>query len=132
MIVVDTSAVVDALAGRAPDAALVERLAADGDLHAPHLVDVEFLHVLRRLVWGGDLSEERASDARDSFAALTLERYPHDALADRIWALRADLTPYDAAFVVLAEVLGAALVTLDGRIARAPGHYARVEVYGVG
>lgn len=117
------------LAAADPDPALVERLAADGDLHVPHL-DVECLHVLRRLVLTGQLSEERAQDARDSLAALTLERYPHPALADRMWELRHNLSAYDAAFVVLAEHLGAPLVTRDARTAAAPGHRASIEVFG--
>lgn len=132
MIVADPSALVEVLAGAAPDAALVERLAADGDLHVPHLVDVECLHVLRRLVLAGHLSEERAQDARESLAALTLERYPHPALADRMWELRHTLSAYDAAFVVLAERLDVPLVTRDARIAGAPAHRADVEVFGDG
>lgn len=130
MIVIDTSALIEVLAGADPDAQLVERLAADGDLHVPHLIDVECLHVLRRLVLAGHLSEERAQDARDSLAALTLERYPHPALTDRMWELRHNLSAYDAAFVVLAERLDAPLVTRDARTASAPGHRARVEVFG--
>lgn len=132
MIVVDTSALIEVLAGSQPDLGLVERLANDGDLQVPHLVDVECLHVLRRLVLAGHLSEERAQDARDSLAALTLERYPHPALADRMWELRHNLSAYDAAFVVLAERLDAPLVTCDARIAAAPGHRAAVEVFGSG
>lgn len=130
MIVVDTSALVEALAGEAPDPALVERLSSDSDLVAPHLVDVEYLHVLRRLTATGALTDERADDARASFAELPLERYPHQGLTERMWALRRNLTAYDAAFVVLAEVLDAPLLTLDGRLAAAPGHRAQVEVYG--
>lgn len=130
MIVVDTSALIDVLAGDGPSAELVERLATDGDLHVPHLVDVECLHVLRRLVRAGHLSEERAQDARDALATLTLERYPHPALTDRMWELRHNLSAYDAAFVALAERLDVPLVTRDARIAAAPGHRARVEVFG--
>ena len=129
MLVVDTSAVLGALVGRPPDRRLVDRLSSDGDLCAPHLLDVELLHGLRRLVIGGQLSEDRAADARDDFAALAVDRYDHIALADRTWALRHNLTAYDASFVALAELLGVPLVTCDARLANAPGNRAAVELY---
>jgi len=56
-------------------------------------------------------------------------RYPHAPLADRIWELRENLTAYDATYVALAEVLDAPLVTMDARLARAPGVRAEVELY---
>jgi predicted nucleic acid-binding protein len=130
MLVVDTSAVVNALVGSPPDRRLVARLAADGDLHAPHLLDVELLHTLRRLVTTARLTEDRAADARTDFADLTIVRYPHHPLADRVWALRHNLTAYDATFVALSEALGVPLVTCDARLAAAPGHQARVELFG--
>jgi predicted nucleic acid-binding protein len=129
VLVVDTSAVVAALVGRPPDRRLADRLGTDGDLHAPHLLDVELLHALRRLVRSGALSEDRAADARADFAELTIVRYGHQPLADRAWELRNNLTAYDATFVVLAEVLAAPLVTCDARLARAPGHQAAVELF---
>ena len=58
MLVVDTSAVIGALVGRPPDRQLLDRLGVDGDLCAPHLLDIELLHALRRLVIGGQLSED--------------------------------------------------------------------------
>jgi predicted nucleic acid-binding protein len=129
VIVVDTSAVIAALIGRPPDKRLVDRLAVDGDLHAPHLLDVELLHALRRLVKGGRLSEDRAADARSDFADLAIVRYDHVVLADRIWALRHNLTACDATFVALAELLDLPLVTCDARLAHAPGHHAAIELY---
>jgi predicted nucleic acid-binding protein len=75
MLVVDTSAVVAALVGRPTDDRLVGRLGADGDLHAPHLLDVELLHVLRRMVTTGRLTEDRAADARADLADLVIVRY---------------------------------------------------------
>ena len=129
MIVVDTSAVLDALLVRPRNEPLIARLADDGDLHAPHLVDVEFLHALRRLVKAGKLDQESADQIRSDFALLALTRYPHTHLADRIWELRTTLTAYDAAFVALAEVLDIVLVTSDRRLARSPGHRAQVEVF---
>ncbi len=129
MLVVDTSAVLNALVGAPPSGGLVERLGAGGELGAPHLIDVEFLHALRRLVRVGALSAERASDARTDFADLALTRYPHQPLADRIWELRPNLTAYDAAFVALAESLGAPLITCDAPLAGAPGHGAQIELF---
>jgi predicted nucleic acid-binding protein len=129
VLVVDTSAVIAALAGRPPHHEVVDRLAGDGDLAAPHLLDVEFLHALRRLVLGRQLGEDRAADARDDFAALVIARYEHTLVADRVWELRHGLTAYDATFVALAELLEAPLVTCDARLARAPGHHATVELF---
>ena len=132
MLVLDTSAVVDALAGRPPDERLLARLGSDGDLHAPHLLDVELLHALRRLVAAGHLSEDRAADARSDFDDLTIARYEQGFLADRIWELRHNLTAYDATFVALSEALDVPLVTCDRRLAATPGHRARVELFGAG
>ena len=129
MIVVDTSAVIGVLAGQPRVARLVDRVINDGDLHAPHLIDVEFQHALRRLVVAGAINDDRAADARMDFADLTIVRYPHVSLAGRMWELRHNVTAYDAAFLALAEALGAPLVTCDARLARAPGHAASVEVF---
>jgi predicted nucleic acid-binding protein len=127
MLVVDTSAVVAALLS--DNDRLRHRLGDSGDLHAPHLVDVELLHSLRRLLQTGTISSERAADLRTDFATLALVRYPHEPLGDRIWELRDNLTAFDAAFVALAEALGAPLITCDARLANAPGHDADVELY---
>jgi predicted nucleic acid-binding protein len=132
VLVVDTSAVIGALVGRPPSHAVIERLATDSDLSAPHLLDIEFLQALRRLALGGQLSEDRAADARGDFADLAITRYEHTVVADRIWQLRHGLTAYDAAFVALAELLDVPLVTCDARLARAPGHHATVELFAGG
>jgi predicted nucleic acid-binding protein len=129
VLVIDTSAVAAALVGRPTDSRLVDRLGNDGDLHAPHLLDVELLHALRRLVRTGQLTQERAADARADFAELTVVRYGHQPLADRAWDLRDSLTAYDATFVALAEALEVPLVTCDARLARASGHRAAVELF---
>ena len=129
MLVVDTSAVLEALVAREPANGLIERLAGDGDLHAPHLIDIEILHALRRMTGRGELSEDRAADARVDFRELTLVRYPHFELSDRIWNLRHNLTAYDAAYVALAESLEVPLVTCDTRLASAPGLAAQVELF---
>ncbi len=129
MVVFDTSAIVAILAGQAPMRRLVDRIATDSDLHAPHLIDVELQHALRRLVVARAITDDRAADARVDFADLTIVRYQYVSLADRMWELRHDVTAYDAAFLALAEALDAPLVTCDARLARSPGHTASVEVF---
>lgn len=129
MLVIDTSAAIASVAADPRNDPLVERLSADGDLHAPHLIDVEVTNALRQLVQRGDLDAARADEARAAFAELTIVRYPHVQLWDRMWELRGNLTAYDAAFVALAELLDVALITIDGRLARAGVHGATVELY---
>jgi predicted nucleic acid-binding protein len=126
---VDASVVVDALLGAPEGSRLRSRLFAGGaSLHAPHLLDLEVLHVLRRLERRGILHTSRAAEAVEDLLDLPLTRYPHVALASRIWELRGALTAYDAAYVALAEALGAPLLTRDAALASARGHRARVEL----
>lgn len=128
VLVVDTSAVVAAVTEDPPPEAVQARLSTDGDLHAPHLLDVEVVGVLRRLVRQGELRPARAEAALEDLSALRITRYPHVALRERMWDLRDNLTAYDAAFVALSEALEVPLVTLDRRLARASGHHAAIEV----
>ena len=99
------------------------------DLHAPHLIDLELLHVLSRLVASGDLQEHRADDVRTDFRDLVITRYPHEPLADRIWELRHNVTAYDAAFIAPAEALDYTLITCDVG-AMATGHRAHIDLFG--
>lgn len=129
MIVVDSSAVLEALAGSDPAPGLIERLTVDGDLQAPHLIDTEILHALRRMCRRKEISLERAADALSDLADLALTRYAHEPLNDRVWELRNNLTAYDATFVALAETLDVPLITCDAPMAAAPGHAARIELF---
>jgi predicted nucleic acid-binding protein len=129
VLVVDTSAVLEAIAARDPAPGLVERLAEDGDLHGPHLLDTELLHALRRMSLKNQISDERAEDALSDFAELALVRYSHQPFNDRVWELRHNITAYDATFIALAEALSAPLITCDARLAAAPGHSATIELY---
>jgi predicted nucleic acid-binding protein len=98
-------------------------------LHAPHLLDVEVAQVLRRYVRDKTIATQRGQEALHDLGDLALNRYPHDFLIPRVWELRATLTAYDAVYVALAELLGAPLLTCDGKIASAPGHGVTVEVF---
>jgi predicted nucleic acid-binding protein len=130
VIVVDSSVVLDFLL-RKPTAATIEsRLRREGgQLHAPHLIDVEVAHVLRRYAAVGELDERRAVQALTDLSDLQITRYPHFDLLPRIWELRQNLTAYDAAYIALAEALDATLLTRDRKLATAPGHTARVESF---
>ncbi|MGY1643321.1 type II toxin-antitoxin system VapC family toxin [Geodermatophilus sp. SYSU D00703] len=128
MIVVDCSVVVDALTVADGGHALRARLGEE-TLHAPALIDYEVAAAVRGLVLRRDLAVERAEEALADFGDLPIRRWPAaDALRRRALALREDVSAYDAAYVVLAEALDCPLLTRDVRLARAPGHDARVEV----
>lgn len=106
-----------------------ERVLAHGSgLWAPHLIDAEVGHALRRHARHGAVTAEAAQDALRDLHDMRLERVPHVALLGRAWELRESVTFYDALYVALAEELDLPLLTLDARIARAHGHRARVEV----
>jgi predicted nucleic acid-binding protein len=130
MIVLDTSAAIDWLLRTAAGQRIEQRIYARQDtLHTVHLLDVEFVQVLRRLVRQGTLTPKRAEEAIQDLAALRITRYPPVLLLQRIWRLRQNLTANDAAYVALAEKLRAPLITRDHRIAAAPGHTAAIEVF---
>ncbi len=97
-------------------------------LHAPHLLDVEVAQVVRRYAANGEIDGERGRLALTDLADFPLQRYPHDFLLPRIWELRNNLTAYDSAYVALAEVLDAPLLTRDRRLASAAGHRAQIEL----
>jgi predicted nucleic acid-binding protein len=129
LIVVDASVVVDVLLDPQGTSALFPRLFGPrASLHAPDLVDLEVLQVLRRLERRRILALARAEDAVQALADLPVTRYPHAALAGRVWDLRGALTAYDAAYVALAEALGAPLLTRDAALAAAAPRTARVEL----
>ncbi len=129
MIVVDASALVDLLL-RAPAARAIQtKIFAPGQtLHAPHLLDIEVAQVVRRHTANGDISSDRGQAALVDLADLPLQRYPHGLFLQRIWALRNNLTAYDATYVALAESLDALLLTRDKRLASAAGHHARIDL----
>ncbi len=129
MIVADASAVLEMLLQRPAAEAVARRLFRPGQgLHAPHLLDVEVAQVLRRHVAARELDAERGRLALLDLADMPLRRHPHTMLLERVWEMRHTLSAYDAVYVALAEMLDAALVTCDRRLAEAHGHGARVEL----
>ena len=112
-----------------PAAGRVNRriFATNETLHAPHLIDLEIAQVLRRYVRSATISVERGAEALNDLIDFPLTRYPHFVLLARIWQMRHGLTAYDAAYLSLAEVLDARLVTRDRALART-GSQVQVEV----
>lgn len=128
MIVVDAGVLVTGLVDDGSDGDRVRARLGGERLVAPHLVDLEVISAWRRLSVSGALDARRAQLARDDLAALRIERVAHAPLLDRCWELRGALTVYDAAYVALAELLDATLLTADRRLAAAPDVACRVEV----
>jgi predicted nucleic acid-binding protein len=122
--VVDAGVIVELLANDLdPD-----RL-GDEELAVPHLIDSEVTNVLRRLVANKVLSDKQGTNALDGFTRMTLTRFPADWLRPRMWALRHNLSAYDATYVALTEMINAtALVTTDTRLAHAPGINCPIEL----
>jgi predicted nucleic acid-binding protein len=130
MIVLDASATVDWLLQTSAGQRIEKRIYSHHEtLHAPHLLDLEVAQVLRRLALQAVISARRADEAFRDLLDLRIARYPHLVLMPRIWQLRHNFSAYDAAYVVLAEKLGAALVTRDRRLASASGHAAAIELF---
>jgi predicted nucleic acid-binding protein len=130
VLVVDASVLVVALADDdTPGDSARARLRGER-LAAPEVADLEVASVLRRLVRTGGVPPRRAEFALADLAAMPLERASHRTLLGRCWELRENLTPYDAAYVALAELVDAPLLTGDRRLAGAPGPRCTIEVLG--
>jgi predicted nucleic acid-binding protein len=129
VIVLDNSALTAVLVKAMPSPRLVARIAVEDSIHATDLLDVEFLSGLRGLLRGATISEDRARQARFLFAEMPVVRYPISVITDRVWALRHNVSAYDASYLALAEALDCPLITTDARMAKASGHLAQVEVY---
>jgi predicted nucleic acid-binding protein len=129
LIVVDASAMLEILLQTDRAERLMARALDPLErLHAPHLLDVEVTHVLRRLVMQKSISPGRGDLALEDLAKLVIERHEHQSLVSRIWQLRDSLTAYDGAYVALAEALQSPLLTCDAKIARSHGHFAHIEL----
>ena len=129
MFVLDASGAVELLLNTVAGQRLAERMDDQAEtIHAPHLIDVEVAHVLRRYTLRGLLSSTRCERALDQWRELEVERYSHGLFLDRMWQLRHNVSAYDAAYVALTEALSTILVTGDGRLSRTPGLAIRIEL----
>lgn len=129
MITLDASATVDWLLQTSTGQRIANRIYLRNEfMHAPHLLDVEVTQVLRRLLRDKTVPAYRADEAIADLLHLRLTRYPHLLLHPRIWLLRHTLSAYDAAYIALAELRRASLVTCDRKLGSASRHHATVEV----
>ena len=131
MIVLDASILVslvgdDGEAGRHARSILAEQV----DASIPDLADVETMSALRRRWLAGVLDSVRFESAIEYLTELPVMRYPALPLLPRIFALKENLTPYDATYVALAEALNCPLVTADARLSRSPGIRCEVQLVG--
>ncbi|MGW3232842.1 type II toxin-antitoxin system VapC family toxin [Kitasatospora sp. NPDC001095] len=130
MIVVDASALVLALADQGPRGARARaELASGGEWVAPEHVVVEVMQSLRGLYLAKELTAERVAELAEELAAVTIRKVEVAPLLGRIWELKDNLTPDDAAYVAVAERYGVPLVTADLRLMRASG--PRCEIRGI-
>ncbi|HEY0317048.1 MAG TPA: type II toxin-antitoxin system VapC family toxin [Solirubrobacterales bacterium] len=129
MKVLDASVLVEFLTGgKHAESSERHLMSSRGWLWAPFLVDAEVGHALRGEVRAGEISARAARDALADLMEMRLQRVSHHLLAERAWELRENVSFYDGLYVALAEALEAPLITLDARLAKAPGLRAEVEV----
>ena len=119
--VVDSSVLVAALVDSGPHGTWAEEVLLSGSLHAPELARAEATNILRRLELAKLVTTPEANAAHDDLMQLDIELFAFEPFADRIWALRYNLTSYDAWYVAIAEALRLPLATLDARLSRSNG-----------
>lgn len=125
--VVDASVLIAAATDAGPDGVWAESRLG-GDLFGPELLLVEAVNILRRLERARSLSSAEATAAQRDLLRLDVTLVPFAPFAERVWALRATVTAYDAWYVAVAEALDLPLATLDRRLARAAGPRCRFDL----
>jgi predicted nucleic acid-binding protein len=120
-IVIDASVIVAALVDTGGDGIWAESLIASETLVAPELAMVETTNILRRLELADELSPLESGLAHKDLMRLDIQLFPFHPFAERIWALRKNITSYDAWYVALAEALDCSLATLDLKLKQAKG-----------
>ncbi len=126
-VVCDASALVALLLDGGPDGRWVAETVTGRDLVAPNLVVMEAANIVRRHELAGIVSADQAAQAHADLMDLAIEQWPYELLSARSWELRHNLSIYDATYVALAEAIRVKLVTLDRRIAGAPGLRCPIE-----
>ncbi len=120
-MVVDASALVDALLDSGPQGDRARAAIGDDASIAPDFVDLEVIAAIRRLLITGEIGRRDAELAIEDLKTAPIHRTSTEPLIDLIWTLRDNVTPYDASYVAIATTFGVPLVTSDERLAAAPG-----------
>jgi len=128
MLVLDASCLFEVVAGTARAETVRQRLSADPDHAAPHVIDVEVLAVIRREHLLGKLDRTAVEQAVQDLEDWPGERFGHRLLLGRAWELSHAIRGWDAMYVALAEALDCPLLTADSRLAAATGPTCRIEV----
>jgi predicted nucleic acid-binding protein len=130
MPVVDASVLLELLRDGERKEVAEERLDAEEYmLWAPHLIDAEVGHVLRRWVRSGTLAASAAGRALWEVDELPIERVEHEHLMHVAWGLRDNFSFYDGLYLALALMLDEPLLTFDARLAGS-GFDLPIEVLG--
>jgi predicted nucleic acid-binding protein len=127
VLVVDASVLAPAIADSGQDGRRLRNRFRSESIAGPDLLRVEVTAVIRRHAEMGRLAAEQAEAAIGDLLAFPIIVFPTAPLLPRVWQLRQNLTPYDACYVALAEVLDAVLLTADRRLAKAPGPRCPIE-----
>ncbi len=128
LIIVDASALYEVLIGTDLGETIGQRLAAAGELAAPHVIDVEVLSTIRKDEMLGDIDRTTAHQAVEDLAVWPGERYDHRPFLPRVWELRTNVRTWDAMYVALAEALGGSVLTTDARLGNATGPLCPIDV----
>lgn len=129
-MILDASAAIDLLLEREPMASWVRtEILGASRIRAPHVIDAEVAGTVRRIVLAGGMTVERGGRALEDFARMPIRRYPQRRMLRRVWSLRDNVSAFDGFYVVLAESLGAPLVTTDGALVRAPGLEIEIRAF---
>ena len=129
MIVADAGVVLEALLSSGEYGRLARHRLGSTEIHAPELIDLEVLSALRRLAVQGEVTLPDALRVLGGLSRMRIYRHSHANFVRRIWELSDSITPYDAAYVAIAERADATLLTLDRKLAAAHGPRCRIELF---
>lgn len=128
MLVVDASVLAPAIVDAGTDGDTIRARLRGESIAGPDLLRIEVLAVIRKQLIAGALTTTQANDAVEDLLDLPVSVFPSASLLRRAWALRDNVTAYDACYVALAEALDCPLLTADTRLANAPGTTCAVEL----
>lgn len=130
MLVLDASVVVELLVS--DDLKKIEKLEnrlKSETLVAPDHMWLEVVSVISRMARSGALSELDAQRVIQQLQRLNIRVITSSSFVQRIWKLRKNVFYLDAAYIAVAESLGAPLLTSDKKLSRATGPECIFELW---